>query len=275
MSSKINLTAYFNRIGYEGSATANLETLRKLHLLHTQTIPFENLNPLLGIPVKLDIEFLQQKLVHDMRGGYCFEQNLLFSGVLKTIGFEVEQYAGRVIWNQPEDKITSQTHMVLLVTIGSKKYHVDVGFGGQSPTGPLLFELDKVQETPNEPYRLVKRDPGYYVLQAKIKNEWKHLYRFTHQPQFWIDYKVANWYTSTHPDSHFVTDLIAARAAEGCRYNVHNNKLVTHYPNRESEYQPLGNADEIRDALENVIGLNLPKVDSLTPTLERLCIVNC
>jgi arylamine N-acetyltransferase len=68
-----------------------------------------------------------------------------------------------------------------------------------------------------------------------------------------------------------VNDLVAARTDEGCRYIVHNNKLVIHYPNRESEHQPLANADEIRGALEDVIGLELPKVDNLTPTLESLC----
>jgi N-hydroxyarylamine O-acetyltransferase len=270
MSSTIDLDAYFERIGYKGSAEANFETLRELHRLHTQTIPFENLNPLLGTPVKLDADSLQQKLVHDKRGGYCFEHNLLLGGVLKSLGFEVEELAGRVIWGQPEDKITSLSHMMLHIPIVGKKYHADVGFGGQTPTAPLLFEPGKVQETPHEPYRFVKREQGCYVLQSKIGDDWKHLYRFDLQPRYRIDYKVANWYTSTHPNSHFTKDLTAARADEGCRYNVHNNELVTHYLDGESERQTLSDAQEIRDALENVIELKLPPTDKLDRALEKV-----
>lgn len=269
MKTTINLTNYFKRIGYDGSAAATLDTLQKLHLLHTQTIPFENLNPLLGLPVKLDLESLQQKLVDNRRGGYCFEHNLFFCDVLKTIGFEAESFAGRVIWNQPEDKITSLTHAVLIVTIGGQKYHVDVGFGGQSPTAPLLFEPGLEQETPHESYRLIKREAGYYLLQTKVKGEWKHMYRYTLQQRFPVDYKVNNWYTSTHPDSHFTKGLTAARAGDDCRYVLSNNKFKVHYLDRETEEHLLESADEIKQVLEDEIGLKLPEVDNLESTLKN------
>jgi hypothetical protein len=51
-----DLAAYFARIGYDGPRTPTLETLRAIQLLHPQAIAFENLNPLLAIPVRLDIE---------------------------------------------------------------------------------------------------------------------------------------------------------------------------------------------------------------------------
>src|SRR5688572_13841276 len=74
-----DLDSYFARIGYDGPHVPTLETLRAIQLLHPQAIAFENLNPLLALPVKLDVESLQQKLVRSRRGGYCFEHNgLLF-----------------------------------------------------------------------------------------------------------------------------------------------------------------------------------------------------
>ena len=60
-----------------------LSTLRELHYLHPQAIPFENLDPLLKRPVKLDPASLQAKLVEAGRGGYCFEHNPLFANVLR------------------------------------------------------------------------------------------------------------------------------------------------------------------------------------------------
>ena len=56
----IDLGAYFKRIGYDGPRTNTLATLRALHLLHPQAIPFENLDPLLRRPVKLDAASLRQ-----------------------------------------------------------------------------------------------------------------------------------------------------------------------------------------------------------------------
>ena len=69
---KMELTDYFSRIHYKGQATPSLETLRELHFLHTQYIPFENLDPLAGRPVSIELPDIVQKLVHNKRGGYCF-----------------------------------------------------------------------------------------------------------------------------------------------------------------------------------------------------------
>ena len=57
-----------------------------LHDLQPQVIAFENLDPLLKRPVKLDAASLEAKLVKGGRGGYCFEQNLLFGHVLRALG---------------------------------------------------------------------------------------------------------------------------------------------------------------------------------------------
>ena len=83
----IDLDAYLCRIGYRGDLNPSAATLRALHLAHAMHVPFENLDVLLGLPIKLDLESLQAKLVRSRRGGYCFEQNTLFAAVLEQIGF--------------------------------------------------------------------------------------------------------------------------------------------------------------------------------------------
>ncbi|MEI4902561.1 arylamine N-acetyltransferase, partial [Klebsiella pneumoniae] len=79
----------------------------------TESIPFENLDPLLRRPMRLDAASLEQKLVRGGRGGYCFEQNLLLRHALEGIGFTVAGLAARVVWNQPEGAILPRTHMLL------------------------------------------------------------------------------------------------------------------------------------------------------------------
>ena len=105
-----DLAAYFDRIGFGGNAVADRTTLANIVGLHAAAIPFENLDPLLGIPTRLDTASLVAKLVHGARGGYCFEQNGLLQLVLEQLGFMVTGLAARVLWMQPDDAVTARSH---------------------------------------------------------------------------------------------------------------------------------------------------------------------
>lgn len=270
MSTTTDLDAYFERIGYEGPQTATEQTLRTLHELHPQAIPFENLNPFLGIPVNLDHESLYQKLIHDGRGGYCFEHNLLFKHILETLGFRVKSLAARVLWNVPEGEITARGHMLLLVEVKGKTYISDVGFGGSTLTSPLLLEKDRIQETPHESHRLIESKNGDYILQSMIKEEWKSLYRFDLQEHFLADYKVTNWYLSNHPESHFVTGLIAARPEPGRRYTLRNNRFSLHNLNGETEKKEINTVSELRRTLEKHFLITLSDKKGIDEALGKL-----
>ena len=115
MSDDANIDAYFERIGFAGSIAPTLTTLEQLHALHPAAIAFENLDPLLGIPVRLELRNLEQKLLFEKRGGFCFEQNLLFKAMLEDLGYTVTALAARVHWNRPEDEEQPLSHMALLV----------------------------------------------------------------------------------------------------------------------------------------------------------------
>jgi N-hydroxyarylamine O-acetyltransferase len=269
MTPEFDLNAYFNRIGYSGEQSPTLETLRAIHLRHTETIPFENLNPLLGWPVHLDTVSLQQKLVQNGRGGYCYEQNLLFRHALETMGFNVIGLAARVLWNIPEGTVLPRTHMLLRIDIDGQAYVADAGFGGLTLTAPLRLELDIEQSTPHEPFRLTA-DGAQFVLEAKLGDRWKSLYRFTLEEQLPADYEMANWYVSHHPKSRFVNGLMAARAAQDRRYALLNNEFTVHYLNGQSERRVLTTTAEIREVLSDPIGLTLPAAPELDAALQRL-----
>ena len=133
----LDLDSYFARIGHDGPRAPTLETLRELQRKHPLAIPFENLDTLSGTPVRLDLESLERKLVRGRRGGYCFEQNLLLKHVLTRLGFDVVALAARVVWERPAGEPRPRSHMVLLVSLGGRRYLCDVGFGGLTPTGPI------------------------------------------------------------------------------------------------------------------------------------------
>ncbi len=269
MTAAFDLDAYLQRIGYTGDRRPTLDTLRGLHLAHALTIPFENLNPLLHWPVRLDAASLQRKLVRDGRGGYCFEQNSLFMLALRAMGFSVRGLTGRVLWGLPPNTVNARTHMVLLIDIDGARYMADVGFGSQRLTGPLRLETDIEQPTPHEPSRLIDADDGF-TLQSLVQGEWRPLYWFDLGKQLEIDYEVANWYTSAHPVSHFMMNLIVARQAPGRRYALNNHELIVHHLDGPSERRTLGTIAELRDVMAHTFGLTLPD----TPELDvRLAFV--
>jgi N-hydroxyarylamine O-acetyltransferase len=269
MTSEVDLDAYFQRIGYSGSRSATLDTLAAIHSRHAQTIPFENINPLLGWPVRLDPQSLQRKLVRDKRGGYCFEHNLLLSGVLQQLGFQVTWLAARVLWSVPEDAETARSHMLLMIDIDGRSYVADVGFGGLTLTAPLRLQSQIEQRTPHEVFRLSSLDDSF-LMEAKIGDTWKSLYRFDLQAQLLIDYEVTNWYLSTYPSSPFVTNLIAARPGIDCRYALRNNELVFHYIDGRTERRLLTQVAELRETLAQAIGLSLPETPELSAVLQRV-----
>lgn len=268
MSGTFDLDAYLARIGYDGPRTPTLDTLRAIQRLHPQAIAFENLDPLLGIPVRLDVDSLQRKLIRSRRGGYCFEHNGVLLHALRALGYRVTGLAARVVWNQPNDDTPPRSHMVLRVVLDEGVHLADVGFG-MSPTAPLRLEPDIAQETPHESFRLLQ-GAGRFTLQCRLKDEWISFYVFDLQEQASVDYQVANHYVSTWPTSHFVQSLIAARATPDGRYGLRNNRFSLHRPKGASEQRVLGSAAEISVVLNDFFGIVVPDERTFAATLARL-----
>lgn len=265
----VDVDAYFKRIGYAGGHQASLPTLSGIVRRHTATIPFENLNPLTGQPVNLDLPALQRKLIDEQRGGYCFEQNLLLRNVLQQLGFQVTGLAARVTWNLPETTVLARTHMLLLVTLDNEPHVIDVGFGGMVLTGVLKLQTDIEQSTPHETFRFI-RPANSFVMQAQVRSEWRSLYQFDLQEQVDADYEMANWHTSTHPTSRFVNNLIAARIAPDRRYALFNKELAIHHLHGETERDTLTTAEQLRETLEHDFLLRVPRTAEVDAALGRV-----
>ena len=268
----LDLAAYFERIGYSSGAEPTLEVLQDLVTAHTQAIPFENLDPLLGVPIDdLSPEALTDKLIRRRRGGYCYEHNGLMGDVLEELGFSVRRFGARVVWTLAAGApVPSQTHTLLAVALpgGPQLYLVDVGFGGQTPTSPLRLETGSIQQTTLEPYRLQNRG-DVLVLQAQIRGEWQSLYEFATRTAPPIDLKVGSWYVSTHPSSHFVTGLMASLVTADGRCNLSGHNLAVHRGG-ETEKIHFDNASAVVDALIDRFGINVADAGERTVLEARI-----
>ena len=253
----IDIESYFKRIGYQGGTIPNLSTLESIHALHPAAIPFENIDPLLGRPVKLELAALQEKLVRGRRGGYCFEQNTLLAAALTTLGYSVSLLAARVCWMAPPERPAGpRTHMLLHVDCEDGSYLADVGFGGHLFAGPLKLQTDIEQKTPANTMRILEGDNGFTV-QTHLPSGWQDVYRFSLAPELPVDFELANWFTSTNPDYLFSNNLLVERLTSDARHSLFNTRLLMR-KNDSTEERVISDGEELAQVMESIFGITLP-----------------
>jgi N-hydroxyarylamine O-acetyltransferase len=259
----MKLDAYLQRIGYSGDLHAKTSVLEALHLAHATRIPFENLDVLRGVPIRLDLESLQLKLIDARRGGYCYEHNLLFAAVLEELGFAVTRLAARVRFRRTS--VAPRTHMLLLVEVDGARWLADVGFGADGLLLPVPFGSEQASRQFAWTYRVkVPASAGAgeaagreWVLQSKRDDLWTDLYGFTLEPQLPIDYEIANHYTSTHPESRFVTGLTVQLLAPERRIALRNRELIVDSGSAVTT-RTITADEEMRRVIETTFGLPAP-----------------
>jgi N-hydroxyarylamine O-acetyltransferase len=211
----LELGAYLERIGFAGARppVADAATLRALHRGHVTAIPFENLDPLRGVPASLEVSDLQRKLVRERRGGYCFEHNSLLAAALVALGYEVEQLLGRVGFRKSAAR--PKSHLLLRVRdAAGDLWHADVGFGAGQRVGGLLepipFGPDGEYEQSGWRYRVERFGSELVLMALSTDGEWSDMYSFVPESVPQIDIETSNWFASTHPRSRFTSQIIVA-----------------------------------------------------------------
>ncbi|TQM26084.1 arylamine N-acetyltransferase family protein [Nocardia bhagyanarayanae] len=273
---ELDLDAYLDRIGFAGERAPTLVTLRELVRLHTTSIPFENLEPVLGRPIPLDLATLQDKLVRRRRGGYCYENVGLFAAALERLGFGVTGLSGRVTMGS--GGLRPATHALLRVTTADddRVWICDVGFG----SGPL--EPYELVERPGEfalgewRFRLERTvgelDTDLWVLHQFGRDGWIDRYTFTTEPQYRIDFEVGNHFVSTSPRSPFTARPFVQRFLPDVHHVLDGLTLVTERPDGSSDTREL-EPTELPKILEEVFDIELDPADaaalSTAPWLDR------
>jgi N-hydroxyarylamine O-acetyltransferase len=253
-STPFDLVAYRERIGDEGPLAPTAEVLDRIHLAHATTIPFENLDILLGRPIRLDLESLQSKLVRGRRGGYCFEQNTLFAAAIGCIGFPVTTLAARV--RAGSTRVLPRTHMLLKVDLDDGPRLADVGFGGDGLLRSLLLEPGRESRQFHWTYRVVA-EGEWLVLQSLRPEGWFDLYAFTLEPHFPADFEMGNHFTSTYPGSPFRQGPTVQRPTPEARYRLRGREFSVDR-GMETTRRELADDEEFLGVLSSTFGLEFP-----------------
>ncbi|KOU07241.1 acetyltransferase [Streptomyces sp. NRRL F-5755] len=266
---QLDLDAYLARIGYAGERTPTEATLRELHARHAATFGFENLEIILGRPVPLDLKSLQEKMVGRRRGGYCYEQNLLYAAALDRLGFQVSGLGARI--RMGESKIRPVTHALLKVRLDGEDWITDVGFGGEALLAPVPLREGIEVRQGGWTFGLVREgtegaqgtdaDCGTWVLRSRHEDGWFDLYAFGPEARHPADYAVFNYYISTHPRSPFTGRLVVQQPGPDLRRTLIGTELTLTRPDWSRVVRQVP-AEELPAVLESDFGLVLDERDA-------------
>jgi N-hydroxyarylamine O-acetyltransferase len=246
--------AYLERMGYRGRVRPSPDVLRRLHLRHLLSIPFENLDIHLGRPIILSENAFYDKIIKHHRGGFCYELNGLFAILLDNLGFKVSMLSARVARKNGEFS-PNFDHMTLLVQL-KHPWLVDVGFG-DSFTEPKRLNISDPQADRGKDYRFTRKD-GWTLLSRRPKRNgvWEPQYLFSLRPRNLEDFNPRCRWQQTSPNSHFKKGSICTRLTSNGRLTLTDTKFIVTRSGRKTE-RLLKNREEFAAPLRRHFGIDL------------------
>lgn len=206
-----------------------LGALGRIQLWQLAAVPFGNiaLHYSLHHVISLDVDAVFAKIVERRLGGYCMENNILLSTVLRSLGYDLYPTGARVsfaIGDDPKDPegFGGWTHAVNIVSVQGVRYLVDVGFGPSGPIQPLPLQHGKAM--PNLPHfeaRLVY-DPiapctdasqrmWIFEVRRSSAPSWVPQYCFAELEFLPQDFVIMNYHISQSRTSWFTQTLVLAK----------------------------------------------------------------
>lgn len=268
----VRLTAYLTRLRLTAPPAATADGLASLQSAHRQTIAFENLDILLDRPIRISSDHAFDKLVTRQRGGYCFEQNRLFSDMLAALGFPNRPLLARVHLGLPADIIPPRTHVLLLVDLNGAPWIADAGFGaGYVP--PMPLQDGAIIESPDGATHRLRRigQPGdltsEWLLErrgpvaamdarAAQHEDWQPQYAFDLSAVAPDDLEQCNHWTSTRAGTRFLTlAVVSVVLPDG--FATMTDRRLSLYRGRTSEVREIADAAEYQALLTGLFGLSV------------------
>ena len=238
----MNVDAYLRRIKHKGELIASLSTLQELQEAHLYQIPFENLDIHYHIPIVLDVDRIFQKVMHNHRGGFCYELNSLFAKLLQQLGFTTQLISARVFNSKKNTLGEEFDHMAILVQLERHTYLVDVGFG-EFTLHPLLLKLDVHQIDARGIFTIQRYDEQYLGVFKEIDSVFTLQYIFKTHPRQLKEFEGMARYHQTNPNSHFTHNKLISRPTTDGRITLTDTALKITKPNYPAKNVSIENKD--------------------------------
>jgi N-hydroxyarylamine O-acetyltransferase len=249
----VDVDAYLERIGAQRPTTATLDALGELALAHLYTVPFENLDIADGRPLSVGLEALFDKIVTRRRGGFCYELNGLFSGLLRELGYDVTLLAAQVPEPRDGGPRHDRAHLVLLIDLAGP-WLVDVGFG-EAYRRPFALRAENEHADPHlGRYRLEAEDGRWQVREWQDDEPPRVTCRFDLTPHELADFAEAcRWQETESP--FFTRHRFCTIATPGGRTTLMDDRLIVRAAGQRTEREV--DAAEIPGLLGDCFGVVL------------------
>lgn len=254
------IRTYFNRLGLpvpSDPPVCNRALLDKLQYAHVTQIPYENLDILDGIDLPMTFDGQFRKMIIRQRGGYCFELNGVFAGLLKALGYRITTYMSRYL--RGEKTIPMRRHRVIRAECDDGVFICDVGVGQKAPRFPLALIPDLVQEQWGETYKITREPFFGWVIYDLHENQWRRFYSFTEEEQLDIDFVMPSFYCEKSPDSVFNKGLMLSIKTKEGRKTIDNNLFRIFTPSGVNE-KVITSPEQLADLFKH-FNLERPTID--------------
>ncbi len=260
----MNLQSYFDRIGFAGPAKADLDTFRRVHGGHANSLTYENLDVQLRVPVSRDAAAAYEKIVNRRRGGWCYEMNGLLGWALEEIGFDVTRLAGAAMRDVAGDEVIGN-HLVLLVRLDGEPWIGDVGFGDGLIEPALLREGPTLGNPLSCNFREV--DGGWWRYENDPRSG---------GPSFDFNVEVTDErlledrsrFLQSAPISPFVQNAVAQRWNDGVHYSL-RGRVLRSLSYGGDEKTLIASSEDYVATLRDRFALDVPQAGNLWPAICR------
>ena len=245
---------YLARIGFTGTPEVSKDCLDELIWLHQCHVPFECLDTYhTDVMIPLDKDSLYDKIVTRHRGGFCFELNGLFCLLLRGLGFDAYSVMCRVVANRTE--LGNIAHRATLVTLGNKRYVVDVGFGG--PMAAFAVELSEEKQSGHGETYWVEDAPGGWHLICRLDEAGECKTTILFHTAVLVPNDFVPFCTAMllHPECIFHTSRTVNRRTPDGNIGIEDNVLSIRDKNGKTEREFSEN--EFADILRSHFGMEI------------------
>ena len=241
---------YLRRIGITEKKAPSLDFLNELIYAHQTHVPFENVSQCVtNEEVRLEIDYLFNKIVESNRGGYCFELNCLFQALLSDLGFNAYPIFAKVVQGRELTSRTPILHRGTAVRLDNEYYYCDVGFGGAMPAGALLIDENTPHEIKGDSYKVIRFDEKWYTIYHMDKEgTWNHMLMFSLEPQENVYFMPLSAYGSLSKDCPFSHILMVNMRTPTGSCSI-NDRTFTLRKNGSAERVEIKSEDELKEIL--------------------------
>lgn len=239
-------------------SSSSMAAIAAWHRLHNFNIPFENLDIIAGIYHPLSADNWIPRILHNNRGGYCFELNGLFAHLLTTIGFKPVLHNARILFGS--NAVFARGHQLMTLQLEQQTWLLDVGYryGIINPI-PLVHNIEITQYS--EVFRLTQLDSGEWLLQKKIAGDWVNLYSFYTTPCEQVDFSPMHYSNAHNSDSIFTQHRIVTRKTPEGTLSLIDNILIRYESDRKTS-SPVQSEQDYQETLEAHFGIVLSLEDA-------------